>query len=134
MLAEFGKVEYDRGISYGQCDIQLHGPDDWSVSVFVDLQAGPSDVSVGGPAPTPVLRGGTTVYESESYGGLTGDKDCTRDVVVREGSAAVAIGVNDDAHQWGSIGGVGVIAGDPDTYGRVYVGTNGRGLQYGDPS
>ncbi|MGW7438019.1 RICIN domain-containing protein [Streptomyces sp. NPDC054849] len=42
--------------------------------------------------------------------------------------------VNDDAHQWGSIAGVGVIAGDPDTYGRVYVGTNGRGLQYGDPS
>ncbi|MFJ7271931.1 RICIN domain-containing protein [Streptomyces sp. NPDC099050] len=42
--------------------------------------------------------------------------------------------VNDDAHQWGSIGGVGVIAGDPDMYGRVYVGTNGRGLQYGDPS
>ncbi|MCJ1678457.1 RICIN domain-containing protein [Streptomyces sp. APSN-46.1] len=42
--------------------------------------------------------------------------------------------VNDDAHQWGSIGGVGVISGDPDTYGRVYVGTNGRGLQYGDPS
>ncbi|WP_338495308.1 RICIN domain-containing protein [Streptomyces sp. SJL17-4] len=42
--------------------------------------------------------------------------------------------VNDDAHQWGSIGGVGVITGDPDIYGRVYVGTNGRGLQYGDPS
>ena len=42
--------------------------------------------------------------------------------------------VNDDAHQWGAIGGVGVITGDPDTYGRVYVGTNGRGLQYGDPS
>ncbi|OEJ32680.1 RICIN domain-containing protein [Streptomyces subrutilus] len=42
--------------------------------------------------------------------------------------------VNDDAHQWGSIGGVGVVTGDPDTYGRVYVGTNGRGLQYGDPS
>ncbi|MEU3721742.1 RICIN domain-containing protein [Streptomyces sp. NPDC031705] len=42
--------------------------------------------------------------------------------------------VNDDAHQWGGIGSVGVITGDPDTYGRVYVGTNGRGLQYGDPS
>jgi photosystem II stability/assembly factor-like uncharacterized protein len=42
--------------------------------------------------------------------------------------------VNDDAHQWGSIGSTGVITGDPDTYGRVYVGTNGRGLQYGDPS
>ncbi|MFP3988980.1 RICIN domain-containing protein [Streptomyces sp. E11-3] len=42
--------------------------------------------------------------------------------------------VNDDAHQWGAIGSSGVITGDPDTYGRVYVGTNGRGLQYGDPS
>ncbi|RCH65520.1 carbohydrate-binding protein [Streptomyces sp. SDr-06] len=42
--------------------------------------------------------------------------------------------INDDAHQWGAIGSVGVITGDPDTFGRVYVGTNGRGLQYGDPS
>ncbi|GHF24592.1 carbohydrate-binding protein [Streptomyces mashuensis] len=42
--------------------------------------------------------------------------------------------VNDDAHQWGGIGSVGVITGDPDTFGRVYIGTNGRGLQYGDPS
>ncbi|MFE5492211.1 RICIN domain-containing protein [Streptomyces virginiae] len=42
--------------------------------------------------------------------------------------------VNDDAHQWGAIGGVGVITGDPDVFGRLYIGTNGRGLQYGDPS
>ncbi|MEV0176829.1 RICIN domain-containing protein [Streptomyces sp. NPDC050803] len=42
--------------------------------------------------------------------------------------------VNDKAHQWGAIGGVGVITGDPDVFGRVYVGTNGRGLQYGSPS
>ncbi|WP_217210783.1 RICIN domain-containing protein [Streptomyces sp. AC550_RSS872] len=47
---------------------------------------------------------------------------------------ATWVRVNDDAHQWGAIGGTGVITGDPDTYGRVYVGTNGRGLQYGDPS
>ncbi|MER5978549.1 RICIN domain-containing protein [Streptomyces sp. NPDC001857] len=47
---------------------------------------------------------------------------------------ATWIRVNDDAHQWGAIGSVGVITGDPDTYGRVYIGTNGRGLQYGDPS
>ncbi|MFF4799941.1 RICIN domain-containing protein [Streptomyces sp. NPDC001351] len=42
--------------------------------------------------------------------------------------------VNDDAHQWGGISGIGIITGDPDTFGRVYIGTNGRGLQYGDPS
>ncbi|MFB6812576.1 RICIN domain-containing protein [Streptomyces sp. NPDC056387] len=42
--------------------------------------------------------------------------------------------VNDDAHQWGGIAGTAVITGDPDAFGRVYVGTNGRGLLYGDPS
>ncbi|MDH6455309.1 MULTISPECIES: RICIN domain-containing protein [unclassified Streptomyces] len=42
--------------------------------------------------------------------------------------------VNDDAHQWGNFVGLGIVTGDPDTFGRVYVGTNGRGLQYGDPS
>ena len=40
--------------------------------------------------------------------------------------------INDDAHQWGWIG--GAIAGDPRIYGRVYVGTNGRGIQWGEPS
>jgi hypothetical protein len=39
--------------------------------------------------------------------------------------------INDDAHQWGWIG--EVIAGDPRVYGRVYLGTNGRGIQYGEP-
>ncbi|MFD8008803.1 RICIN domain-containing protein [Streptomyces sp. NPDC058955] len=47
---------------------------------------------------------------------------------------ATWIRVNDDAHQWGNITGPGVVTGDPDTFGRVYIGTNGRGLQYGDPS
>ncbi|MEV4944906.1 1,4-beta-glucanase [Streptomyces sp. NPDC053755] len=38
--------------------------------------------------------------------------------------------INDDAHQWGWTG--ETITGDPRTYGRVYLGTNGRGIQYGD--
>jgi hypothetical protein len=37
--------------------------------------------------------------------------------------------INDDAHQWGL---VLQIAGDPRIYGRVYVGTHGRGIFYGD--
>jgi hypothetical protein len=38
--------------------------------------------------------------------------------------------VNDDQHQWGNR--FECIAGDPRIYGRVYVGTNGRGIFYGD--
>ncbi|MGD0497163.1 MAG: exo-alpha-sialidase [Bryobacteraceae bacterium] len=38
--------------------------------------------------------------------------------------------VNDDQHQWGVIQ---QIIGDPRLYGRVYVGTSGRGVLYGDP-
>jgi hypothetical protein len=39
--------------------------------------------------------------------------------------------INDDQHQWGLIL---QITGDPRLYGRVYVGTHGRGILYGDPS
>lgn len=39
--------------------------------------------------------------------------------------------INDDAHQWGLILHV---SGDPKKFGRVYVGTHGRGVQYGDPA
>lgn len=39
--------------------------------------------------------------------------------------------INDDEHQWGMIL---HITGDPKKYGRVYVGTHGRGVIYGDPN
>ncbi len=38
--------------------------------------------------------------------------------------------INDDNHQWGLIL---QISGDPKVFGRVYVGTHGRGVLYGDP-
>ncbi|MFF7097843.1 1,4-beta-glucanase [Streptomyces rubradiris] len=40
--------------------------------------------------------------------------------------------INDDAHQWGWTG--QTVTGDPRRYGRVYLGTNGRGIQYGEPA
>ncbi|MFF5653295.1 1,4-beta-glucanase [Streptomyces collinus] len=39
--------------------------------------------------------------------------------------------INDDRHRWGWIG--AAIAGDPRVHGRVYIATNGRGVQYGEP-
>jgi xyloglucan-specific exo-beta-1,4-glucanase len=39
--------------------------------------------------------------------------------------------IDDAAHLWG--GRYRVVAGDPRRAGRVYVGTDGRGLFYGDP-
>jgi xyloglucan-specific exo-beta-1,4-glucanase len=38
--------------------------------------------------------------------------------------------INDTNHQWYYSG--FVITGDPNRYGRVYIGTNGRGIIYGD--
>ncbi|GAA1390884.1 sialidase family protein [Catellatospora chokoriensis] len=39
--------------------------------------------------------------------------------------------LNDDRHQWAWTG--AVVIGDPRVYGRVYVGTNGRGIIVGEP-
>ena len=39
--------------------------------------------------------------------------------------------INDDAHGYGT---ASIVIGDPRVYGRVYVGTNGRGIIYGEPA
>ncbi|KAF5368557.1 hypothetical protein D9758_002431 [Tetrapyrgos nigripes] len=41
--------------------------------------------------------------------------------------------INDAAHGFGSVG-ANVLTADPRIYGRVYIGTNGRGIWYGDAS
>ncbi len=40
--------------------------------------------------------------------------------------------INDDAHQYGNMG--EAITGDPNVHGRVYLGTNGRGILVADPT
>jgi xyloglucan-specific exo-beta-1,4-glucanase len=41
------------------------------------------------------------------------------------------IRINDDQHQYGA---VNPVIGDPRIFGRVYIGTNGRGVLYADPA
>ncbi|MFD0317581.1 WD40/YVTN/BNR-like repeat-containing protein [Streptomyces flavalbus] len=60
-----------------------------------------------------------------------GATDATTAVLRSDDAGASWTRINDDRHQWGWTG--EVITGDPRVYGRVYLGTNGRGIQYGEP-
>ncbi|MGN9793265.1 cellulose binding domain-containing protein [Streptomyces sp. OZ13] len=66
-----------------------------------------------------------TIFVSAKIGGVRGIFRSTN-------GGADWTRINDDAHQWGWTG--ASITGDPRVYGRVYVSTNGRGIQYGESS
>lgn len=57
--------------------------------------------------------------------------DGVRGIFRSDDAGASWVRINDDAHQYGRVN--MCITGDPRIYGRVYVGTNGRGIVYGDP-
>ncbi|WP_433044936.1 cellulose binding domain-containing protein [Dactylosporangium sp. CS-033363] len=61
---------------------------------------------------------------------LVGTVDAKKGVFRSDDAGASWLRVNDDAHQYGNIG--EAITGDPRIFGRVYIGTNGRGIIYGD--
>ncbi len=70
-------------------------------------------------------RGYPALYAVAQVGGVRG--------VFRSDDAAVTwVRINDDRHQYGNIG--QAITGDPRVYGRVYLGSNGRGVLYADPA
>ncbi|WP_341996950.1 xyloglucanase [Microbacterium sp. LWH7-1.2] len=57
-------------------------------------------------------------------------RDGVRGVYRSVDGGATWVRINDDQHQFGSIG--ADIEGDPDVFGRVYLATNGRGIVVGD--
>lgn len=61
---------------------------------------------------------------------LIGVVDGVRGIFRSDDTARSWVRINDDQHQWGLLL---HITGDPKQYGRVYVGTHGRGTLYGDP-
>ncbi|AKJ10441.1 1,4-beta-glucanase [Streptomyces incarnatus] len=62
---------------------------------------------------------------------LVGVTDTITAVYRSDDEAKTWIRINDDAHQWGWTG--QAVTGDPRVHGRVYLATNGRGIQYGEP-
>ncbi|WP_125775290.1 cellulose binding domain-containing protein [Antribacter gilvus] len=63
------------------------------------------------------------VYTSSKIGGVRG-------IFRSDDAGATWVRINDDEHQFAWTG--NAITGDPDVYGRVYLGTNGRGIVVGD--
>ncbi|MFH9088374.1 1,4-beta-glucanase [Streptomyces sp. NPDC017673] len=63
---------------------------------------------------------------------LVGATDSAPAVLRSDDEARTWVRVNDDAHRWGWTG--QAITGDPRVHGRVYLATNGRGIQYGEPA
>jgi hypothetical protein len=62
---------------------------------------------------------------------MVGSTEAITAVYRSDDEAGSWVRINDDAHQWGWTG--ETITGDPRVYGRVYLATNGRGIQYGEP-
>ena len=95
-----------------------------SGSTFTQLTASSSAVSIGfgGPAPGRTNR---ALYTMATIDGVRG--------VYRSDDSGVSwVRINDDQHQYGNAG--SAITGDPKIYGRVYLGTDGRGILVADPA
>ena len=64
------------------------------------------------------------------YGSINGTPDGHSAFFRSTNKGATWVRINDDAHQYGNFT---LLTGDPRVFGRVYIGTNGRGIIVADP-
>ena len=98
-----------------------HSTDGGATFAQVGTVAECNAIAFGKTAPG---RSYPAVYIFGKSGDVTG-------VLRSDDMAKTWVRINDDAHQFGTNG--QALAADPRVYGRVYLGTNGRGILYADP-
>jgi photosystem II stability/assembly factor-like uncharacterized protein len=86
-----------------------------------DVVTAANAVGIGAPPPG---KNYPALFVQGTAGGLTG-------YFRSDDEGATWVRISDDAHQYGTIL---VIQGDPRVFGRLYVGTNGRGIVVGEPA
>ncbi|MFI6794021.1 cellulose binding domain-containing protein [Streptosporangium canum] len=89
---------------------------------FTRLSGVTSAVNIGFGKAAPG-RAYQALYAVATVGGMNG-------VFRSDDTGASWVRINDDRHRYGNMG--EAVTGDPRVYGRVYLGTNGRGILYAD--
>jgi hypothetical protein len=100
----------------------LHSTDSGATFTRAGAVARARNIGFGRAAPG---REYPALYLAGTVGGVSG-------VHRSDDAGATWVRINDDRHQYGNMG--EAITGDPRVYGRVYLGTNGRGVLYADPA
>ena len=110
--------------------------DIWFVSgqgLFHSMDSGKTFTAATGTLKVETLSFGKApkgkVYPALFAIGRQGD---TRAVWRSDDQGTTWVRINDERHQWGTR--FRCIAADPRVFGRVYIGTDGRGVLYGEPS
>jgi len=122
-VAEAGKAPLDVAlVGYDGGDYSTDGGRTFGRGPGVSSVAAVATLGFGKAAPR---AGYPAIYLTGIVGGVQG-------VFLSTDEGASWVRINDDSEQYGWIG--QTITGDPKVFGRVYLGTNGRGIRYADPA